>query len=63
MTTRTFFTKRGPAFIVTQLIARQRQMDLGGERKLLGAEMGLVVENLRRLEARFLPEYVPMVRR
>jgi hypothetical protein len=38
-------------------------MDLGAERKLLCAEVGLVVETLHRLEARFLPPYVPQVRK
>jgi hypothetical protein len=38
-------------------------MDLGAERKLLCAEMGLVIETLRRLEARYLPEYIPGVRK
>jgi hypothetical protein len=63
MTAPVFYAKRGPSFIITQLIAKQRAMDLGAERKLLCAEVGLVVETLHRLEARFLPPYVPQVRK
>jgi hypothetical protein len=49
--------RRGPSWVVSDLIKRRKAMPSGAEKALLGAELDLLCETLRRLDDRFLPPY------
>jgi hypothetical protein len=54
-----FARGRGPSFIVSDLIKRRKSMPPTVEKALLGAELDVLCETLRRLDDRFLPPYDP----
>jgi hypothetical protein len=54
-----FVRRRGPSYIVTDLIKRAKAMPSGAEKNVLVAEISLVCEALRRLDDRFLPPFHP----
>ena len=63
MSDRVFAPTRGVSYIYGDLLRRSKEMGNIGEQRILLAELALMRETLRALEARFLPPYVPQVRK